>query len=122
MFRPLETYQNILNRPERVTTAEINALDTRRKHEKQVILDLEYKAAEDSDEEEKLKAEKQERWYIISSEWLFKWKCFVQNKISRSAEQRLTQEVRVSPNKQIGILPPGPIQNQSLFIEEDRSA
>lgn len=42
-FRPLETYQNILHRPDRVTPAEINALDARRKSEKQVILDLEYK-------------------------------------------------------------------------------
>lgn len=58
VFRPLETYQNILNRPERVTAAEINALDTRRKHEKQVILDLEYKAAEDSSEDEKIRQEK----------------------------------------------------------------
>jgi hypothetical protein len=58
IFRPLETYQNILNRPERVTTAEINALDTRRKQEKQIILDLEYKAAEDSEEEAKIKAQK----------------------------------------------------------------
>jgi hypothetical protein len=39
-------------------TAEINALDTRRKQEKQIILDLEYKAAEDSDEEAKIKAQK----------------------------------------------------------------
>lgn len=73
VFRPLETYQNILQRPEKVTTAEINALENRRKQEKQIILDLEYKAAGDSEEEEA----KQERWYIISSEWLFKWKCFV---------------------------------------------
>ncbi|MFO0117676.1 MAG: hypothetical protein ACK521_08700 [bacterium] len=58
IFRPLENYQNILNRPERVTTAEINALDTRRKQEKQIILDLEYKAAEDSEEEAKIKAQK----------------------------------------------------------------
>lgn len=45
----------------------------------------------------------------------------MQNKISRSAEQRLIKDIRVSPNKQIGILPPGPIQNLSLFIEEEKS-
>lgn len=86
-------------------------MEARRKHEKQVILDLEYKAAGDSEDEEA----KQERWYIVSSEWLFKWKCFVQNKVSRSAEPRLINEVRMSSNKAVGILPPGPIQNQALF-------
>lgn len=91
-FRPLETYQNILHRPDRVTPAEINALDARRKSEKQIILDLEYKGDAglgSEDEERKSELMKQERWYIISSDWLFKWKCFVQNKVSRSADNRL---------------------------------
>jgi hypothetical protein len=80
-----------LHRPDRVTPAEINALDARRKNEKQVILDLEYKGGGglDSSDEDQKEKEKQERWYIIASDWLFKWKCFVQNKVSRQAENRL---------------------------------
>ena len=41
IFRPLETYENILHRPEKVTESEIEALKQRRKIEKQIILDLE---------------------------------------------------------------------------------
>jgi len=54
IFRPLETYQNIMHRPDRVSPTEIAALDLRRKSEKQVILDLEYKgdAGLGSDDEE----------------------------------------------------------------------
>ena len=55
------------------------------------------------------------RMYIISSEWLFKWKCFVLNKISRSADKKLSSQVRKSENTQVGILPPGPITNGNLF-------
>jgi len=43
----------------------------------------------DSSDEDQKEKEKQERWYIIASDWLFKWKCFVQNKVSRQAENRL---------------------------------
>jgi len=57
--------------------------------------------------------------YIISSEWLFKWKCFVQNKISRNADKKLAAEVRKSENAAIGILPPGPITNRNLFREKE---
>jgi hypothetical protein len=76
-FRPLETYENLLHRPEKVTSDEVEALKLRRKIEKQIILDLELNGVEN-------KVEQQEQWYMIASDWLFKWKCFVTNKISRS--------------------------------------
>ena len=41
IFRPLETYDNILHRPDKVSSDEIEVLKLRRKIEKQIILDLE---------------------------------------------------------------------------------
>lgn len=52
-------------------------------------------------------------WFIISSNWLFQWKCFISNKISNSGTH---QRIRESLNKSIGILPPGPISNEDLLI------
>ena len=40
-FRPIETYDNILHKPEAFTEKELEALKLRRKIEKQIILDLE---------------------------------------------------------------------------------
>ena len=57
-------------------------------------------------------------WFMISSDWLFKWKCFVTNKISKTANQNLVQEIRQSSNSRIGILPPGPITNFTLFVQD----
>ena len=54
-------------------------------------------------------------WYMISSDWLFKWKCFVTNKISKAVNQNILNEIKQSPNNRIGILPPGPITNFTLF-------
>ena len=54
-------------------------------------------------------------WYMISSDWLFKWKCFVTNKISKAVNQNILHEIKQSPNSRIGILPPGPITNYTLF-------
>ena len=93
VFRPLETYDNILHRPEKVTENEIEALKMRRKIEKQIILDLELNGEESpSKVDPKQKMGKAARdgkavkdpWYMISSDWLFKWKCFVTNKISKA--------------------------------------
>ena len=54
---------------------------------------------------------------MISSEWLFQWKCFISNKISNSSSfsREVKDRVNVSPNKEIGVLPPGPICNKDLF-------
>ena len=59
-------------------------------------------------------------WFMISGDWLFQWKCFISNKISNSAQAsvELKNKIRFSPNKEIGILPPGPICNDDFFISE----
>ena len=87
VFRPLDTYENILHRPEKVTESEIEALKLRRKIEKQIILDLELNGEEGANKVEQTKKmgkTAKDPWYMISSDWLFKWKCFVTNKISKA--------------------------------------
>ena len=83
-FRPIETYENIIHAPEHITHEEVEALKNRRKIEKQMILDLELNSDPGEDEESKRKGYPQ-RWYMISCDWLFKWKCFVSNKVSKTA-------------------------------------
>lgn len=51
-------------------------------------------------------------FFMISSDWLLQWKSFISNKKNDK------KFVRVSPNPEIGVLPPGPILNDSLFILE----
>lgn len=55
---------------------------------------------------------------MVSSDWLFQWKCFISNKISGSSQfsQEQKDRVRQSSNKDIGILPPLPICNDDLFL------
>ena len=53
VFRPIETYDNIIHSPESVTIEEIEALKNRRKIEKQMILDLELNSEPGYDEESK---------------------------------------------------------------------
>lgn len=55
---------------------------------------------------------------MISSDWLFKWKCFVTNKISKAVNQSILQEINQSSNSRIGILPPGFISNFKLFEQD----
>lgn len=50
------------------------------------------------------------------SDWLYKWKCFVSNKVSSSAgDDHAKMSLRRSENDKVGILPPGPISNDTLF-------
>lgn len=56
-------------------------------------------------------------WFMISSEWLYQWKCFISNKISQNHSLNGQQVyVRMSESEKIGVLPPGPIANHSLFL------
>lgn len=126
MFRPLETYSNIFHRPEKITSDEIDALKLRRKIEKQIILDLELngddKTGEDGAGSAKnapaINKSRDTHWYMISSDWLFKWKCFVTNKISKAVSLEIVHEISQSSNSRIGILPPGPITNYTLFEQD----
>ena len=55
---------------------------------------------------------------MISAEWLYKWKCFVKNKISNPINLTIKEKVPQSLNEKIGILPPGPITNYTLFVND----
>ena len=118
IFRPIETYDNIIHNPEKVTGAELEALKSRRKIEKQMILDLELHSDPSNDEESKHGYPP--KWFMVSCDWLFKWKCFVSNKVSKNAmpNTNIQNEIRTSLNQRIGILPPGPISNSCLFVNE----
>ena len=124
VFRPLETFENLLHRPDKVSNDEIEALKLRRKIEKQIILDLELNGEESPNKGSdplKLKPGSKgakDPWYMISSDWLFKWKCFVTNKISKAVNQNILHEINQSPNSRIGILPPGSITNYRLFEQD----
>ena len=113
-FRPLETYPNILTSPLtvffihtlfshiyiyisiilQVTNMEVEAVEFRRKEERQLISGLEKEGGE---------------FYMINSKWLKEWKSFVFNKA-------MGGDVSKSINKRIGIFPPGPISNHELFV------
>ena len=57
-------------------------------------------------------------WFMISSNWLNQWKSFVSNKISSSLKaENKADNIRKSENPKIGILPPGPISNDELFVK-----
>lgn len=60
----------MLHKPNFVSKEEIDLLNLRRKLEKTMIIETEL--VESPDELESV-----EKWYMISSEWLFKWKAFV---------------------------------------------
>ena len=50
---------------------------------------------------------------MIETEWFYSWKCYVSND---STEKNLANnKKKISPNKNIGVLPPGPITNYNLF-------
>eukprot|EP00347_Sterkiella_histriomuscorum_P005030 403358170 len=120
IFRPLEMYKNLLHNPMNITDDELQSLHERRKREKQLILDKD------------LDGQNEQVWFMISSEWLTSWKCFISNRISNQSskieisQSNLAQDsnqlpirsqARVSENPKIGVLPPGPISNDDLFIK-----
>ena len=106
-------FKNILHNPAEVTEYEVDCLNKRRKLEKHLILDRDLDSHQDK------------YWFIISSDWLQKWKCFIANKRSSSHKEMDANDhaeccmgIRESSNPVIGILPPGPISNIDLFIKK----
>lgn len=96
-FRSPDTFLNLMTKPERASAREIGEINSRRQAELQVISELDNSA--DMGE-----------WYLINTDWITQWKCFVFNKSSPFPKQN-------SPNKAIGVLPPGQISNHELFID-----
>ena len=59
---------------------------------------------------DKKEGEESEDWFVMSAEWLKDWKMFVNNKRSK-----LAYGARVSEQRNVGILEPGPITNHTLL-------
>ena len=116
-------FKNLVHDPMNVTDFELNFLDQRRKLEKKLILDKDLEADDDEDEENKDDSTKK-IWYMISGEWLYQWKCFISNKISNSSSVSNEQKSRVllSENRDIGVLPPGPIKNDGFFTRDPNNS
>lgn len=53
------------------------------------------------------------RFYVLDLDWFLQWKCYVMND---STEKYLANtKKKISVNKNVGVLPPGPISNTNLF-------
>ena len=95
-FRPLESYPNTLTSPYQANSQEINELNIRRQMELEIISELD-------------KNDIDSMYYLVHANWINKWKEFIFNKKS---------EINNSP---LGILPPGPITNNLLYIDPECS-
>lgn len=92
---------NILAEPLSVTGNEITFLNKRRKEEGKNFQEL-FKTASAYN-----------KFYVIDIEWFLNWKCFISNDITE--KNLANSKKKISSNKNIGILPPGPISNCNLF-------
>lgn len=100
-YRKIETLDYVVTHPFETTKDEIQTIALRRKQEVKEFQEL-YK-----------KNTKTECNYLIDLEWFLLWKCFVTNDMSDKYVSN--SKKRISPNKSIGILPPGPITNINLL-------
>lgn len=92
---------NILAEPLSVSSAEITFLNKRRKDEGKNFQEL-FKAPSANN-----------KFYVIDIEWFLNWKCFISN--DNTEKSLANSKKKISPNKGIGVLPPGPISNYNLF-------
>ena len=116
-FIPLTFFKNIVHSPDDVTPAEIKAVKARRKLERKLVIEAE-KAGHGLQSQSNI-------WYMISNKWLYKWKSFVQNQVTLNNffdNEEWAASVEISPNKKIGVLPPGMISNEEdFFIQQGPS-
>lgn len=105
-FRKIETFPNIIKYPTEITQEEIQLFQQRRALEKRIICgrDLLNINTIQSDE----------CWYLISANWLKEWKAYIVNKPSKLST--------VCSHPQIGVLPPGPITNNTLLMNDNKTA
>eukprot|EP00826_Nyctotherus_ovalis_P058859 TRINITY_DN8131_c0_g1_i6.p2 TRINITY_DN8131_c0_g1~~TRINITY_DN8131_c0_g1_i6.p2 ORF type:complete len:209 (+),score=51.85 TRINITY_DN8131_c0_g1_i6:953-1579(+) len=101
-FRLLESYPNIIEDPMKATAQETEMLKQRRKKEKLMICGRDLLTSDILPMDDS--------WYLISSNWLLKWKAFIFNKPCKYSQ--------VSVNPAIGVLPPGPITNNTLYLKD----
>ncbi len=103
--RMIETFPNVLDNPAGTTEGEIKFLRQRRQLEKQLICGRDLLTSQVIDMDD--------CWYLISTEWINQWKAFIFNKPCKSS--------RVSSNPAVGVLPPGPVSNYSLFLKDKQT-
>jgi hypothetical protein len=99
--RRVETIGNILAEPLNVSGADITCLNKRRKDEGKNFQEL-FKTIST-----------QSKYYVIDIEWFLNWKCFISN--DNTEKNLANSKKKISPNKNVGVLPPGPISNYNLF-------
>ena len=107
-YRKLETYNNIIFNPFKISKNELIELNNRRKHEIKVFKTL-----------SKKDNSKGKYVYAINLEWFLEWKCFVTNDLSDKLI--LNCKKRISDNKLIGVLPPGYISNGKLCEKDNET-
>lgn len=101
-FRLLESYPCVIEDPMNASPQEIEMLKQRRKKEKLMICGRDLLTSDILPMDDS--------WYLISSNWLLKWKAFIFNKPCKYSQ--------VSVNPAIGVLPPGPITNNTLYLKD----
>ncbi len=97
---------NIVNEPLNVGAADVTFLNKRRKDEGKTFQEL-FKTSSN-----------QNKFYVIDIEWFLSWKCFISN--DTTEKNLANSKKKISPNKNIGVLPPGPISNYNLFEKNTR--
>jgi hypothetical protein len=107
-YRKLETYNNIIFNPFKISKNELIELNNRRKHEIKVFKTL-----------SKKDNTKGKYVYAINLEWFLEWKCFVTNDLSDKLISNYKK--RISDNKLIGVLPPGYISNGKLCEKDNET-
>ena len=101
-FRNVGAFPNIIYDPAGITEQEAGMFSKRRALEKKLI------CGRDLITSDLIKTDG--CWYLMSSEWLKEWKAFIFNKPRSNSI--------VIPYPEIGVLPPGPISNHTLLLED----
>jgi len=110
-FRRLETIEYFFSNPLKITADNLKLLIQRRKTESKMF--------QDYIKETDALLSQGKYFYVIDIEWFLLWKCFVTNDLG---EKTLSNnKKKISLNKQIGVLPPGPINNTALFNKSLKS-
>jgi hypothetical protein len=107
-YRKLESYNNIIFNPFKITQNEIKELNTRRKHEIRVFQNLLNKNVN-------LNNNNNNVFYALDKKWFLKWKCFVTNDLRDKYINN--NEKFISENKLIGVLPPEKINNYKISVK-----
>ena len=104
-YRPLETYKNIIFNPMLITKTEKKEYKIRRKHEWKVFQSLVKKKINNNNK-------KNNFLFAIDSSWFNRWKSYISNDLKDKIMSN--NEKYISDNINLGVLPPGPIDNNKI--------